>query len=89
MYLESRIYPDIPSISEAALQEILRILDEAVAKRGRFAIALSGGHTPAKLYALWAEKHKTQTLWDRVHLFFSDERFVPEDDLLSNYRMAH
>ena len=43
---------------------------------------------PAKLYALWAEKYKTQTPWDRVHLFWGDERFVPEDDLLSNYRMA-
>ena len=88
MFFESRIFPTIAEMSEAALVEILRILNDAVAKRGRFSIALCGGHTPAKLYALWAEKYKTQTPWDRVHLFFGDERFVPEDDLLSNYRMA-
>ena len=88
MFFESRIFPTIAEMSEAALAEILRILNDAVAKRGRFSIALCGGHTPAKLYALWAEKYKTQTPWDRVHLFFGDERFVPEDDLLSNYRMA-
>lgn len=88
MFFESRIFPTIAEMSEAALAEIMRVLNDAVAKRGRFSIALCGGHTPAKLYALWAEKYKTQTPWDRVHLFFGDERFVPEDDLLSNYRMA-
>jgi 6-phosphogluconolactonase len=88
MYFESRIYPDIAALSEAALGDILRILKDAVAKRERFSIALAGGHTPAKLYALWAEKYKAQTPWSAVHVFFGDERFVPEDDLLSNYRMA-
>jgi 6-phosphogluconolactonase len=88
MYFESRIYPDIAALSEAALGDILRILKDAVAKRERFSIALAGGHTPAKLYALWAEKYKAQTPWNAVHLFFGDERFVPEDDLLSNFRMA-
>ena len=88
MFFENRIFPTIAEMSEAALAEILRILNDAVSRRGRFSIALAGGHTPAKLYALWAEKYKTQTPWDRVHLFFGDERFVPEDDLLSNYRMA-
>jgi 6-phosphogluconolactonase len=88
MYFESRIYPDIAALSEAALGDVLRILKDAVAKRERFSIALAGGHTPAKLYALWAEKYKAQTPWKAVHLFFGDERFVPEDDLLSNYRMV-
>jgi 6-phosphogluconolactonase len=88
MYFESRIFPTMAEMSEAALAEILRIVNEAVAKRGRFSIALAGGHTPAKLYTLWAEKYRTQTPWEQVHLFFGDERFVPEDDLLSNYRMA-
>ena len=38
------------------LQELLRIVRDAVAQRGRCAIALSGGHTPAKMYALWAQR---------------------------------
>ncbi len=88
MKLDTRVFPDLGALSQSALEEILRILADAVAKRERFSIALAGGHTPAKLYALWAEKYKTQTPWDRVHLFWGDERFVPEDDLLSNYRMA-
>jgi len=57
MFFESRIFPTIAAMSEAALAEILRIVNDAVSKRGRFSIALAGGHTPAKLYALWAENY--------------------------------
>lgn len=90
MKLETRVLPDLISLSRAALEETLSILQTAVAKRGRFAIALSGGHTPAKMYSLWAgtEQYRSKTPWDRVHLFWSDERYVPADDPRSNYRMA-
>ena len=53
-------------------------------------LALSGGHTPEKMYALWAttEKYRSETDWNRVHLFWGDERYVPQSDPLSNYRMT-
>src|ERR1700752_816291 len=88
MKLDTRGFPDLEALSRGLLDETLSILKDAVGKRGRFSIALAGGHTPAKMYAMWAEKYKAKTPWDHVHLFFGDERFVPEDDLLSNYRMA-
>jgi 6-phosphogluconolactonase len=90
MKMDTRIFPDLDALSHAALDELLRIGEESVAERGRFAIALSGGHTPAKLYALWAEAGKSgrQIPWDRVHLFWGDERCVSWDDPLSNYRMV-
>ena len=90
MKLNTRVSPDIESLSHAALDEILLNLRDAVKLRGRFAIALSGGHTPEKMYALWAQnqKYRTETPWDRVHLFWGDERFVGENDPLSNYRMT-
>jgi len=90
MKLNTRISPDIEALSHAALEEILANLHEAVKLRGRFAIALSGGHTPSKMYALWAqnEKYRTATPWDRVHIFWGDERYVPAGDPLSNYRMT-
>jgi 6-phosphogluconolactonase len=42
------------------------------------------------MYALWAqnEKYRTETPWDHVHLFWGDERYVPADHPLSNYRMT-
>jgi 6-phosphogluconolactonase len=90
MKLDVRVLPDLVSLSRAVLEETFPIIQEAVTKRGRFAIALSGGHTPGKMYSLWAqtEQYRNKTPWDRVHLFWSDERFVPADDPRSNYRMA-
>ena len=88
MKLDTRVFPDLEALSRGLLDETLPILKDAVAKRGRFSIALAGGHTPAKMYAMWAEKYSAQTPWDKVHLFWGDERYVPQDDLLSNYRMT-
>jgi 6-phosphogluconolactonase len=90
MKLDARVLPDLVSLSRAVLEETFPIIQEAVTKRGRFAIALSGGHTPGKMYSLWAqtEQYRNKTPWDRVHLFWGDERFVPADDPRSNYRMA-
>lgn len=90
MKLNTRVSPDLDSLSRAALEEVLSNLHDAVKLRGRFAIALSGGHTPKKMYALWAQdqKYRTETPWDRVYMFWGDERFVGPDDPLSNYRMT-
>ena len=90
MKLDTRILPDLVSLSRAALEEMLAIIQGAVAKRGRFAIALSGGHTPERMFSLWAQtaQYRDRTPWDRVHLFWSDERYVPADDPRSNYHMA-
>ena len=57
-------------------------MESAVRERGRFAISLSGGRTPAKMYRLWADEdnRRPRTPWDRVHLFWGDERFVGYDD---------
>lgn len=90
MKMDCRVYPDLDALSRAALEELLRVMQDAVRQRGRFAIALAGGQTPASLYALWAaaENHGAPTPWDRVHLFWSDERYVGHDDPRSNYGMA-
>jgi 6-phosphogluconolactonase len=90
MKLDVRVLPDLVSLSRAVLEETFPIIKEAVAKCGKFSIALSGGHTPEKMYSLWAqtEQYRDKTPWDRVHLFWSDERYVPSDSPLSNYHMA-
>ncbi len=90
MKMDTRVFPDLEAVSRAALGELLRSMREAIKERGVFAIALAGGHTPAKMYELWAhaEGEGAGTQWDKVHLFWGDERFVPRIDPLSNYRMA-
>jgi 6-phosphogluconolactonase len=90
MKLDTRILSDIDALSRAALEELLSDLKNAIKQRGRGAIALSGGHTPEKMYSLWAatEKYRSETDWNRVHFFWGDERYVSQDDPLSNYRMT-
>src|SRR5665213_516341 len=65
------------------------LLTAATAKDGVFAIALSGGSTPRRLYERLTEPpYRDEFPWSRTHLFWGDERFVPHDDALSNYRMV-
>lgn len=65
------------------------ILHLVTAKEGIFAICLSGGSTPRRLYEhLAAPPFRDTFPWSRTHLFWGDERFVPHDDLSSDYRMV-
>ena len=87
--MRARIFADIDALSVAALEEVIRVTNEAVASRGRCAIALSGGHTPEKMFALWAqEKYSAKFPWERVHFFWGDDRYVKYNDPLSNFGVA-
>jgi len=89
MHMNTKVSPDFDSLSRTAMDETMRIIRDAVAQRGRFSIALSGGETPTGMYRLWAqEPYRQQTPWKQVHLLWGDERYVPHDDPLSNFRLA-
>jgi len=67
----------------------LWITDLADQSHGRFAVCLSGGSTPRRLYQLLARSPYADRMpWGRVHWFWGDERFVPWDHPDSNYRMV-
>lgn len=70
-----------------AAQFILKEARLALAERGEFRIALSGGNTPRPVYQKFAEIG-AELSWEQIHVTFSDERCVPPDDAQSNYRMA-
>jgi len=62
---------------------------KAVKKKGRFVTALSGGATPIMIFKLFAkEKDHSEMPWPDTHLFWVDERSVPEKDPASNYGSA-
>jgi 6-phosphogluconolactonase len=87
MSLEVKIVPDNAALARAAAQEFHRLAEAAVRERGRFSVALSGGNTPRAVYSLLTSEHR-QLPWDRIHIFFGDERHVPPDHPDSNFRMA-
>jgi 6-phosphogluconolactonase len=73
---------------QAAAEEVIRLATDAVAQRGRFTIALSGGSTPKSMYTLIAANASATLPWAQMFFFWGDERHVPPDDPDSNYRMA-
>jgi|SRR5262245_32999935 len=82
---------EIFSDAEALARQVADwLVGRISAQTGRsFAIALSGGSTPRRLYELLANQPYRGTLpWERVHWFWGDERFVPHDSPQSNYRMV-
>lgn len=65
------------------------MLELATAEDGVFAVALSGGSTPRRLYQLLVElPYRDRFPWSRTHWFWGDERFAPHEDARSNYRMV-
>lgn len=60
-------------------------IEMAARARGSVSVALAGGSTPAPVYARLA---RLPIPWQRVHLFFGDERRVPPDDPASNFRLV-
>jgi len=84
-----RIYSDKAALIESAAQRWLTLADQAIAARGTFHVALSGGSTPQDLYRRLAQSPLAERIvWDRVHIYFSDERTVPPDHADSNYHMV-
>ncbi len=86
--MEIRVLTTPQELFAAAAELVAELATEAVAKRGRFTIALSGGSTPKSLYTLLATNARTSLPWDRMFFFWGDERHVPPTDDDSNYRMA-
>jgi 6-phosphogluconolactonase len=84
-----QVYADHAALSLAAAVLFSVQAQEAVQTRGRFVVALAGGNTPRGTYDILAGlPFRGEVPWDKVHVFFGDERCVPPDDLRSNQRMV-
>jgi 6-phosphogluconolactonase len=81
------VLPAAADLFHAAAEEFVRVARAAIGAQGRFTVALSGGSTPKSLYSLLASNY-SDFVWNRVFLFFGDERHVPPTDPESNYRMV-
>ncbi|MBI0019142.1 6-phosphogluconolactonase [Commensalibacter sp. W8133] len=81
------VLPDANAQANYLADIILHQIEEK--KDAVFRIALSGGSTPKKLYELLGgETYSHRLPWERLHLFFGDERMVPYTDEASNFRMV-
>jgi 6-phosphogluconolactonase len=79
----------IEDLSLKAAEVLVAEAAAAIAGRGKFSVALSGGSTPAPVYSLLSEdEYRSRIKWDRIHFFWADERCVPQDHPDSNYKLA-
>jgi 6-phosphogluconolactonase len=85
--IEIFLTPD--ALAHGAAERIVTLAAEAISAQGRFSLGLSGGETPSSLYALLADDAFAARIeWEKVHVFWGDERCVPPDHPDSNYRMT-
>jgi 6-phosphogluconolactonase len=84
-----KIFPDLELLSRAAAEFFIIQARKAIEVYGRFSVALSGGFTPKRTYQLLSQDpFRNQVDWEKVHIFWCDERCVPPDDPQSNEWMA-
>lgn len=80
-----QVLDDPDACSDAAAHEIARALDDAVDRRGRADWATTGGSTPVGIYQVLASKpHRDEVPWERIHVWWGDDRYVPRDHPYSN-----
>src|SRR3569833_845140 len=84
-----RLFVGADALYFAAAQRWVQLAEAAIAARGKFHVALSGGSTPRSLYRRLANPDFANRIaWDRMHVYFNNERTVPPDHADSNFRMA-
>jgi 6-phosphogluconolactonase len=83
-----RIFASPDELFHGAAEELTRVGGQAITRRGRLCLALSGGSTPRGLHQELVRSFRSSLAWEQVFFFWSDERHVPPTDADSNYRMA-
>jgi 6-phosphogluconolactonase len=86
-----QVEPDGVALAALAAVHLVELVEEAVVARGRARIAVSGGSTPKAVFALLADYRRpwfARMPWEKLELFWVDERCVPPDHAESNYRMT-
>ncbi len=83
------VLSDSEALSLRAAAIFVSVSRNSIATKKRFAAAISGGSTPRRLYMLLgSDAYRDQVDWQRVHLFWVDERCVPKEDEASNFGTA-
>ena len=83
------IASDPKSLAQRSVELFIADAQKAIEAKSVFYVAISGGHTPMRFFELLGEVPKAKSLpWDRIQLFWVDERCVPPDSQWSNYKLA-
>jgi 6-phosphogluconolactonase len=85
-----QVSPDLGDVARQAADLFVELCQAIIGAGQVFSVALSGGSTPRALHQLLSSApYRERVDWSHVRFFFGDERYVPAEDAMSNYRMAH
>lgn len=83
-----QVWPSAAAMAQASAELFAKKVEQAAIARGVARIAISGGSTPQATFKLLADPERpflTTVPWDKLQLFWVDERCVPPDNPESNY----
>jgi 6-phosphogluconolactonase len=84
-----QVVTDADAVARQCLKIFIASANHTIKTKGVFHLAISGGHTPIKFFELLGADPDAKTLpWDKIHIFWVDERYVPRDSVHSNYKLA-
>jgi 6-phosphogluconolactonase len=83
------VLPDADAVARRCLEIFITGVDHVVKTKKCFNLAISGGRTPKQFFKLLGKNPAAKNLpWNKIHLFWVDERYVPHDSPLSNFKLA-
>lgn len=84
-----KVAPDAETLAHQTVDFFVADAKKAIEAKNSFHVAISGGYTPRLFFELLGRLPEVKTLrWDRIELFWVDERIVRPDSQWSNYRLA-
>jgi 6-phosphogluconolactonase len=87
--MQLNFFKNIEELNWQVAEWMVSCINEVLQRQNRFTIALSGGSTPKKLNQLLAtDEFKNKIDWQKLHVFWGDERYVSFSDERNNAKMA-
>lgn len=87
--MDITVFNDLDTLYKKAADTFVELAGKSIARKGRFAVALSGGSSPKAIFSLLATEEYSQKLeWGKVYFFWVDERWVSLDDEKNNAKMT-
>lgn len=88
--LEIEIFDSPEDLHSFVSDNIIEFISTTLSHSNRCSLSFSGGTSPRKIYEKIGKTESRLNIdWASVHFFWGDERCVPPDNELSNYRMVH
>ncbi|AZA90063.1 6-phosphogluconolactonase [Chryseobacterium nakagawai] len=87
--MDITIFNTLDTLYKKAADTFIELSGQSIQKNGKFVVAVSGGSSPKAIFSLLATSEYADKIdWNKVYVFWVDERWVALDDEKSNFKMT-